>query len=423
MSDFPHPSASDNHVGVPPADRRLIFINRFFHPGPSATSQILSDLVFALADQNFDIHVIAGRRRRAGATAAPAATENLCGVFIHRIAMPDLARLGLLGRAIEYAAFSVGAVAALRRHVREGDIVVAKTDPPLIAVLAGVVARRQGAKLVNWLQDIYPEVATRLDVPLVKGPVSAVLQKLRDAALQNAAVNVAIGERIAEFVAARGVAAQKIRVIPNWANDEAIAPVPPAQNPLRSRFGLEGAFIIGYSGNLGRAHEFETLLGAADLLRREKGLVFLFIGGGVYVEALRKRVCARGLDDAFMFLPAQPRGGLSNSLSLPDVHWLSLRPDLEGLIVPSKFYGIAAAGRPVIAITAKDGEIARIVETSNCGIVVEPGRSSELAAGIIRLRADRRLCDAMGANARALIEARFSRRRALEAWRQLFNNL
>lgn len=423
MPDFFRPSARDTRDGVPAAARRLVFVNRLFYPDSSATSQLLSDLAFAVANKSFDVRVITSRRKRESGEAELPATENLQGVWVHRIATPNLARLGLIGRAIEYAAFYLGAVKALRRHVRKGDIIVAKTDPPLIAVLASVVSRMRGAKLINWLQDLYPEVARRLNVPLVRGSMGAVLEKLRNAALKNAAVNVAIGERMAEFVAAQGVAREKICIIPNWVDDEAITPVPAAQNPLRVRFGLQDAFIIGYSGNLGRAHEFETVLGAADLLRREKGLIFLFIGGGFYVDALRERVRARGLDDLFQFLPTQPRSGLSNSLSLPDVHWLSLRPELEGLIVPSKFYGIAAAGRLVISITAKDGEIARIVNASDCGLVIEPGQSSGLASSIMRLRSDRRFCDEMGRNARALIDARFSRRRALETWSQLLNDL
>jgi glycosyltransferase involved in cell wall biosynthesis len=105
------------------------------------------------------------------------------------------------------------------------------------------------------------------------------------------------------------------------------------------------------------------------------------------------------------------------------VHWLSLRPDFEGLIVPSKFYGIAAAGRPVISITAKDGEIARLVKNAYCGIVIEPGVSSELASCIMLLRNDRTICEVMGKNARALIAERFSTQRALATWSELLENL
>lgn len=407
----------------PPGVQRLVFVNRFFYPDPSATSQILSGLAFAMAERGFDIHVIASRRLRAGHASAPPANETVRGVSVHRTAIPDLAQLGLAGRAIEYAAYYPGAAVALLHHVRRGDIVVAKTDPPMIAIIADLVARIRGAKLVNWLQDLYPEVAIRLGVPLVRGLIGVVLLKIRDAILKNAAANVAIGELMAEIIAARGVARDKIHVIPNWTDDEAIAPIPAAQNPLRVCLGLENAFVVGYSGNLGRVHEFETVLGAAVLLRREKHLVFVVIGRGVHVDALRERVHAQGLDNCFKFLPLQSRASLKYSLSLPDVHWLSLRPEFEGLIVPSKFYGIAAAGRPVISITARDGEIGRLVTNAYCGVVIEPGLSTELASSIMLLRNDRTTREAMGKNARALIDARFSARRAVETWSELFENL
>jgi colanic acid biosynthesis glycosyl transferase WcaI len=407
----------------PPGVQRLVFVNRFFYPDSSATSQILSGLAFAMAERGFDIHVITSRRLRAGHASAPPASETVRGVSVHRTAIPDLGQLGLAGRAIEYAAYYPGAAVALLYHVRRGDIVVAKTDPPMIAIIADLVARMRGAKLVNWLQDLYPEVAIRLGVPLVRGQIGVVLLKIRDAILKNAAANVAIGELMAEIIATRGVARDKIHVIPNWTDDEAIAPIPAAQNPLRVSLGLENAFIVGYSGNLGRVHEFETVLGAAVLLRREKHLVFVVIGRGVQVDALRERVHAQGLDDCFRFLPVQSRARLKYSLSLPDVHWLSLRPDFEGLIVPSKFYGIAAAGRPVISITARDGEIGRLVKNAYCGIVIEPGLSSELASSIMLLRNDRTTREAMGKNARALIDARFSARRAMATWSELLENL
>jgi len=407
----------------PPGVQRLVFVNRFFYPDPSATSQILSGLAFAMAERGFDIHVIASRRLRAGHASAPPANETVRGVSVHRTAIPDLAQLGLAGRAIEYAAYYPGAAVALLYHVRRGDIVVAKTDPPMIAIIADLVARIRGAKLVNWLQDLYPEVAIRLGVPLVRGQIGVVLLKIRDAILKNAAANVAIGELMAEIIAARGVARDKIHVIPNWTDDEAIAPIPAAQNPLRVCLGLENAFVVGYSGNLGRVHEFETVLGAAVLLRREKHLVFVVIGRGVHVDALRERVHAQGLDNCFKFLPLQSRASLKYSLSLPDVHWLSLRPEFEGLIVPSKFYGIAAAGRPVISITARDGEIGRLVTNAYCGVVIEPGLSTELASSIMLLRNDRTTREAMGKNARALIDARFSARRAVATWSELFENL
>jgi glycosyltransferase involved in cell wall biosynthesis len=179
---------------------------------------------------------------------------------------------------------------------------------------------------------------------------------------------------------------------------------------------------VGYSGNLGRAHECETLLGAAERLRGHCDIVFLFIGGGHTVEALKAGFAARGLE-SLRVRPYQPQAGLECVLSLPDVHWVSLRPELEGLIVPSKFYGICAAGRPVIMVGDTEGEIGRIVKDAGCGMAVAGGDDAGFASAILRLRNDPALRDAMGRRARRLLDDRFSRSRALGQWQELIGEL
>ena len=121
--------------------------------------------------------------------------------------------------------------------------------------------------------------------------------------------------------------------------------------------------------------------------------------------------------------PRQDRINLKHSLGVPDVHWISLKPAVEGMIVPSKFYGIAAAGRPTIAITARDGEIARLIQEHNCGLVIEPGQAEALAQTITHLSSDPRSLAAMGQRARAMLEANFSRRQALNRWRDVLDRV
>ena len=148
-------------------------------------------------------------------------------------------------------------------------------------------------------------------------------------------------------------------------------------------------------------------------------IIFLFIGGGHRSAELVRHINARGLADKFVFLPYQSDEALKYSLSVPDVHWISLRPELEGLIVPSKVYGIAAAGRPIIAVTAKGGEIARLVKAHDCGIVVEPGHVNDMVKAIIQLSTNTAAATGMGRQSRAMLEAKFTRRHALACWTQV----
>ena len=402
---------------------RLFFINRFFHPDHSATSQILSQLAFNLAETGRHVHVITSRQLYDRPDARLPAEEFVRGVTIHRIAGTRFGRSGLIGRAIDYFSFYAGARRVLLALAERGDILVPMTDPPLLSIVGMHVARRRGTLLINWLQDIYPEVAIELGVPLIKGPVSFLLSRLRNSSLRAADANIVVGDRMAKKIRTLGVASNRIHVIPNWCNDEQITPVAAADNPLRKKWQLDDKFVIGYSGNLGRAHEFDTLLSASERLRNNPRIVFLLIGGGHRFNELDRTVKARGLTDAFRFLPYQDNDALKYSLSVPDAHWVSLKPELEGLIVPSKVYGIAAAGRPVIAITAKTGEIASLVETYNFGIVVAPGDSEALTAAIIRLSSNAETTAEMGKQARAMLEAEFTRRHALARWNSAIDRL
>jgi len=409
------PARSLGQAAAPEAPQ-IIFVNRFFYPDHSATSQMLTDLAFHRATAGRPVRVITSRQRYDDPQAGLSEQETMNGVAINRVSTTRFGRSALIGRGFDYLSFYVSVWRSILALATPGAILVAKTDPPLLCIPALYAVRQRGLRLVNWLQDLYPEVATKLGVPIARGPVAPALLRLRDISLRAASANVVVGERMAELVRARGVDPTRVHVIPNWCDDDEIRPVANADNPLRREWGLNGRFVVGYSGNLGRGHEFETILGAAEHLRHEPHIVFLFIGGGRKLDEFVSEVHKRNLAGAFRFLPYQERAGLKHSLSVPDVHWISLRPELEGLIVPSKFYGIAAAGRPVIAITASDGEIARLVRRHRCGIVVEPGASQILANHLRHLSADVGAVTGMGYRARTMLDHHFTRQQAFAAW-------
>jgi colanic acid biosynthesis glycosyl transferase WcaI len=403
--------------------QRIIFLNRFFYPDQSATSQMVSDLAFDLARRAYDVHVFTSRQRYDDPRAQLPQFERVDGVTIHRVETTQFGRATSLGRVFDYLSFYAGVRRAVLAWAEPGDVLVAKTDPPLLSVLGQRLAKRRGLRLINWLQDLYPEVAAKLGVPLLNGALGRKLAAMRDASLRAAAANVVIGEQMAAVVHAHGVDASRMRVIHNWCDDERIFPVLHEENPLRRAWQLDGGFVVAYSGNLGRSHEFDTLLAAAALLRDEQRLVFLFIGGGKKWDELRRAVHERGLEARFVFLPYQDRDALRYSLGAADMHLVSLKPELEGLIVPSKFYGIAAAGRPVLAITAMDGEVAKLVRAHDCGIVVEPGQGALLADMLRNVMRDSDRLQAMGRRARAMLEENFTRHQAFERWRGIIDEV
>jgi glycosyltransferase involved in cell wall biosynthesis len=193
----------------------------------------------------------------------------------------------------------------------------------------------------------------------------------------------------------------------NWSDGLQVRPLAREQNHLRQQWGLGDRFVIGYSGNLGRVHEVETLIELMDTLGEEPELIFLLIGAGAGYERLKERAGQRGLGN-LMLRPYQAMEHLGESLTVPDLHIVSLRPDCEGLVMPSKLYGALAAGRPVLVIGDPAGNAARIVRTHDAGLVVAPGQTAA-AAAIRALRADPGRLAQMAANARTAYERTYSR--------------
>lgn len=411
-----------NHAPRPaPGFRSIVFVNRFFYPDESASSQMLTDLAFDLADKGHAVKVVTSRLDSRGRGLLPR-NETIQNVEVARVASRGQMRAGRRWKLLAYLSFYPRAYVALMRIVRKGDLVVAKTDPPLIAIIAMVVAVIRRAHLVTWLQDLYPEVAIELKAPIFGGLIGKMLIKGRNTALRFAKANVVIGELMAKNLERNGIPSRQIHVVHNWADDQAIQPIDTTQSQIRQRWGLDPTtFVVGYSGNLGRAHEMETVLEAAIVLK-ERDIRFLFVGSGHANELLRAKVLEHGLTN-FIFEPHQPRATLSDVLGAADAHWLSLRPELEGLIVPSKFYGILASGRPVLAVTSTSGEIAFGVRKHKCGFVITPGDHMEFANVVERLASEPELCIQAGSAARHASDAWYSKEAALTAWSMVISSL
>lgn len=402
---------------------KVLFINRYFHPDISATSQMLSDIAFGLATRGQPVTVITSQQTYEDPGARLAASDMINGVTIVRIPTTRFGRKYLPGRALDYLSFYASAFAATLRLARPGDIVVSKTDPPLLGTVTGWAARLRRAKSVNWLQDIYPEVAGQLGLAWLGSPLAAPIRALRNRSVRRAACNVVIGERMARTVAGFGARSDQIRLIPNFCDDETIWPLAGKDNPLRHEWGFtDDDFVIGYSGNLGRAHDLDTLLGAAARLAGERHIHFLFIGGGHLRDRLETEAQARHLGN-ITARPYQPRERLGLSLSVPDMHWASLAPRLEGLILPSKLYGIAAAGRPLLMVGDPEGDIAGLVSRHAFGTCVAPGEAEAFAAHVLAWKASPATRKALGTNARTFIDQHASRAQAIAGWQALIGAL
>jgi glycosyltransferase involved in cell wall biosynthesis len=386
-----------------PARPRLLVVNRYFDPDPSATAQLLTDLVEALAPRGFAITVLAGRHDYLATGADLPAPAARPGIVVRRLRHTTFGRFSLSGRGLDGLSFAAAAFLALLARARPGDLILAKSDPPLIAVVAWLAAWLTGARLVNWCQDLFPETAAVMGLPLARGLAGRALKALRNAALRGAETNVAVSAGMAARLAAAGVPRARLTVIPNWADGEAIRPLAPARNPLRAAWGLGERCVIGYSGNLGRAHAVAPIVELIGLLAADPKILFLVIGAGSGHRELRTRLARAGRANV-VFQPHQERARLPHSLTAPDLHLVTLHPEWEGLVMPSKLYGALAAGRPVVFIGDPAGDCGRLVGAGP-GLVAPPDAMPALAAELQALARDPARLARMGAAARRAYEA------------------
>jgi len=208
---------------------------------------------------------------------------------------------------------------------------------------------------------------------------------------------------------------ETLEVIPNWALTEFGQDDAALARALRREWGLDDRFVIGYSGNMGRGHEFETIMSAMCELRNVPDIVFLFIGDGAKREWLEQKVALEHLTNV-IFKPYQPLDRLSAGLCVPDIHLITLLPAMEGLIVPSKYYGVVAVGRPVIFVGDTEGELACQVRDAGNGCSFAVGDGAGLAECIRNLRCDTQAYDRMCSSSRAQHESSCNRAHRLASW-------
>jgi colanic acid biosynthesis glycosyl transferase WcaI len=395
---------------------RLLVLNQYYWPGVEATAYLLSELTAALTDE-FDVRVVTGRLH--GHDSIPDREERR-GVAIVRVRSTSYERSQLPQRALNYATYLVASLREALRSPRP-DVVLCMTDPPVVANVALLAARRFRVPLVVISQDVFPEIAVELG-RLTNPAVVNLLRVLVSSYLRRADRIVAIGETMRRRLETKGAPGDRITVISNWVDSEQVQPQP-KDNPWSQARGVADRFVVMHSGNVGHAQDLDTLVRATTFLRDLDDLRALIIGRGARYAALVELAERLEVDDAVRFMNYQRRDELSQSLSGADLHVVGLAPGLAGYVVPSRFYGILAVGRPVIVHADEQSETARITREVGCGIVIPPARP-ELLAETIRDAHDGQLpLDEMGRAGREWVTAEADARVAIGRYRALLQEV
>jgi colanic acid biosynthesis glycosyl transferase WcaI len=405
---------------------KICFFNRSYWPDQAATGQLLTELAGDLVNRyGHEVTVVAGRPllAAAGHTAAGGlglvTRERHEGVDIRRANGSRMRPRRFAARAANYASYFAAATVA-GFGVGRPDVVVSLTDPPIVGLAALWTARRAGARFVYLCEDIFPEVAVLLE-DFQSSALNASLDRMNRYLFGHADAIVALGDRMRRrLVEEKGADPRRVHIIHNWADCEAILPGP-KDNAFARAHGLADRFVVMHSGNVGLSQNLEVLVEAADRLRSRERLTIAVVGDGSKRPALEAMAAARGLTNV-RFFPYQPKALLHDSFATADVFVVSLKSGLEGYIVPSKVYGILAAGRPYIAATDASAEPAAIVREVSCGLVAAPGDAGALADAIVAMYDDPRATLEMGARARGAAR-QFDRRVAVNSYHALFERV
>ncbi len=401
---------------------RVLLLNQVFYPDVAATAQHGHDLARDLVNHGHEVTAIASRSIYGQKGASLPARETVDGIEIHRVGRSLFGKAGIAARIADFALFYLSAfvkVMLLPKH----DVIVCFTTPPFISLVGRILRQVKGTRFVYWVMDLYPDLPVACGVMKPGAAATRMFESLNRSCLRAADADVVLGRCMADLVRSKGVPDDRIRMIGVWSDQEEVKPVPRDQNAYRREWNVGDRQLVMYSGNFGIGHDVATFLEAARRLRDDDRIRFAFVGGGKKKAEVEAYIAEHGLESTCILAPYQPREKLDELLSAADLHLVSLLEGVEGIMVPSKLFGILAAGRPALFIGSDASEISRVVVENDCGASVRQGDVDSLVAAIVRYADDPAAREAAGDRARAALVDEHGAVHRLAAWRGLLEEI
>jgi colanic acid biosynthesis glycosyl transferase WcaI len=378
-----------------PAEKlmHILLLNEYYPPDTSATAKMAAQVAEALA-QTYKVTVVAGRPSYDPDEYYPFSflrREMRNEVTVERVGSTAYPRHQMRRRVSNYLSYL--ALAVPRALAIRSDVVLAMTDPPVAGIAGAMIARLTGRPFIYNIRDLYPDMAIGGDIVRPRSWVAG-WEELHRRALRQAARVIVLGEDMRARILSKGVAPERVVVVRDGTSLPGAMPEQSDPVALEIRCGFP--FVVLHAGNLGFYGAWNTLLAAAKILRNENvGVVF--VGEGANKAALEASV--NGSSNV-RFLPFRPVEQIPHVMMAGDLHIVTVRRGLEGVVVPSKLYSLLAAGRPILAVAPAESDAARIVEESGCGIAADPDDPVAVANAIRKLRDDPSRLAEMGRRAR-----------------------
>jgi glycosyltransferase involved in cell wall biosynthesis len=396
-------------------------VSELYYPEQSATGYFLTNIAEGLSLRHTVNVFCAQPTYSARGTRAPF-REIYHGVEIFRCWSTTFDKDILFGRIVNLVTLSVSVFLMALRRFGSTDRVIVVTNPPSLPFAISAACWLRGAEKVLLIHDVYPEVLVAASMWRRNSAIVRILDWLNKRLLRGMDWIIVLGRDMKGLVISKLRQQDRVSIIPNWGDIDQIVPVPKGETRLVKELELTNKFIVQYSGNIGRTHGLESLVGAAEVLRNKDEIHFLFIGSGAKKPWLEKIVQERALANVTV-LPMQPRKDLCQSLNACDVAVISFVPGMAGVSVPSRMYNILAAGKPIIAVADNDSELALVVREESVGWVVPPNEEGALSEAILEARNNAEIRKEMGDRARRVATEKYSKETVINAYLELMERI
>ena len=390
---------------------RVTILYQFMHPDDVVSARLLTGLAEGLAERGFEVEARPSNRAWDDHPASFPLSERFHEVDYRRVWRPAFQHASVRGRLLN-AAWMIAAWSALSLARRPPDVLVVGTDP-VLAVLVARAAKwlRPSIKIAHWCFDVYPEAPIAEGMLAEGGLPARALTSLLAPAYRACDLVADIGPCMRDLLDAYGHGARRATLTP-WALVEPARPATPDPEARRALFG-DARLGLLYAGTFGRAHAHEDILALARRLR-DDGVGVCFGVRGNRATALEASVSPD--DRNVRFAGFAPEGELLRRLGAADVHLASLRPSFTGTVVPSKFFGSLAIGRPVIFAGSRTSSIARWIDRHGVGWVLDAGSIEAVASDLRRLAGSRAELEALWARCHAVYREHFARETVIDRW-------
>jgi len=346
--------------------KRLLVVSQVYVPDPTSVGQHVADAAEEMARRGWEVRVLAANRGYEDASKRYADREVRGGVDIRRLSFSSLGKKTILHRLGGQLSFCLQAMVRGLLGPRP-DMVLVSTSPPMAPVVGVVLSKLRGVPFVWWAMDINPDQALIAGQARAGSVMVRLMEGLIRSVLRRAVAVVALDRYMAARLEAKvPEVRERMHTLPPWPHETFLGEAPRLENPFRKEQGFGDKFVVMYSGNHSLVHPLETLIAAAERLRGEEGILFVFVGGGAGKARIEELVRS-GKYPNVVSLPYQPMENLKHSLSAADVHAVTMGEDMVGIVHPCKFYGAMAIGKPVICFALRESHLGELIAETRCG--------------------------------------------------------